>query len=150
MLAIIRAGEAFEITLDFDNPNNQPNTFVTHPDRFGFLAHRGERLSGIQTRSFIWVPLGSRHSFSALCIALEEYGRVPEGQWLAAFRECQLDGNDLAIADRGWEDQHQQRYYPCRRSGSTLFLMEDTVQDERRKILWLVEVSEPSAPARSL
>ena len=97
----------FELTLDFDAPENQPLEMVRldgyNPEGWKFT---GKKLSGIQIRRFKLVRVGHCLNLDEVRLKLAQYGReVPEGQWRQAFKAAypNPDGNGpIGFADPSW------------------------------------------------
>lgn len=80
-------GTEFELTLDFDAPENQLDEILRaegyYPDGRRFT---GQKRSGVQTRRFKLVRVGDCRNLSEVRKKLAQYGDIPEGQWREAFK----------------------------------------------------------------
>ena len=138
-------GEVFELTLDGDDPKNDPLEMVRSDGyHSGAWKHRGKRISGVQTRQFWLACVGLCANLDEVREKLKEHGKIPQGQWREAFKAKypRPDGNGpIGIADPSWVDPDGDAYYPSVDSfGCSLFRWagHDKGEDWR----WLVEVSE--------
>jgi len=139
-------GEIFELTLDADDPLADPIWMVRKDGDIYEDAERwsftGTRLVGIHTRRFKLVDIGYQLSFDAVRSALEEYGRIPEGQWRHAFevRYRKAHGGLVGFADSSWVDSESATRFPYFFGiGNTRFNW--TLRDFHDRWLWVVEVS---------
>lgn len=102
--AVPAVGEAFELTLDGDAPENQPLQIVRDCGYTGKWRHNGRTVQGKQTRRFKLAQVGYQPNLDGVKSAFPTSGSV-EGQWIKAFKAAypQPDGNGpIGIADASW------------------------------------------------
>ena len=111
-------GEAFELTLDGDAPENQPLQIVRD---WGYDSskwrHKGPKVKGKHTQRYQLVRAGYMYqsNLDEAKAALPGSGTVVEGQWINAFNAAypQPDGNGPAgIADASWLDPNGVPCFP--------------------------------------
>ena len=136
-------GEVFELTLDFDAPENDPVQMV-RADGYSNSEkwkHAGTKPAGVQTRRFKLVEIGYQPSFDEVKAALAKHGPTPEGQWRNALKEKfpSPPGRPVGIADASWVAPDGNAYFPCvSGDGSSVFYW--AARDFGEVWLWLVEV----------
>lgn len=109
-------GEVFELTLDGDDPANDPIEMVRQ-DGHGESQKwefRGRRVVGVQIRHFKLVQIGYQPNFEAVLRELGMHGTIPEGQWREAFKvNYETDGKGpVGIADSFWVDPDGDANFP--------------------------------------
>ena len=116
-----KVGEIFELTLDGDAPENQPLEMLPRSCyHLGQWEHHGSVVKGKHTRRFKIVELDYCRNFKKVLQKLAAHGKVPEGQWLQAFkhRHPRLElGEEVSIADASWADWTGPTYFPFLDSG---------------------------------
>ena len=142
-----KEGEAFELTLDGDAPENAPLEVVRS---FGYdptgWSHNGPTVTGKQTRQFMLVGIGYQPNLAAAKSALEaKYGPTPEGQWMKAFKDAYPEANGVnpvGVADASWVLPNGCAYFPFVSSGGKPYFRW-TVSYLVEGWLWLVPAPAP-------
>lgn len=95
--------ESFELTLDADNPQNQPLALILSCRSVvpvGHYKYEGPVIKGVMTRSFRFVEVEGSNTVQGLREAISVYGRIPEMQWCGALKGHFPKGvRSLSIAD---------------------------------------------------
>jgi hypothetical protein len=111
-----RAGEVFELTLDFDAPANDAMEMV---EEFGYnstgWSYVGAKVTGRQTRRFKLVQIGYCSNTEKVRAKTAALGATPEGQWINAFKVAYPvpDGQGpIGIADDSWISANGRANYP--------------------------------------
>ena len=137
--------EIFQLTLDFDAPENQPLEMVCHDrrDRHGW-THNGPKVVGAQTRKFTWVYIGYCRTFDEVKQKLRRRGKTPEGQWCQAVKATfQHDAKyHRGIADASWSDSDGNIAFPRVDAFGEVSFPAMTDNDFSGDYRWLVEVLE--------
>lgn len=134
--------EVFELTLDGDDPNNDP---IVMAQRDGYeFTHVGKKVVGVQTGRFMLVRSGYRPYFDELRQSIETFGAIPEGQWREAFKakfpHPHGKQRPVAVADASWRGSADTAYYPwIDRRGKSGF--HGTEYDLSEEWFWLVRLS---------
>ncbi|MFY9462741.1 MAG: hypothetical protein WAP52_00965 [Candidatus Sungiibacteriota bacterium] len=142
-------GEVFELTIDGDAQENDPmnRTFLIYEHTAVMpWRHIGKKVSGVQTRQFKLVPLGTiDEPLSGVIEKLQSYGRIPEGQWRNAFKRTypRADGRrTICIADPSWIDPRRGRHcYPGIYSNGDMLLNAADYPYHDDSCRWLIDVS---------
>jgi hypothetical protein len=109
-------GEVFELTLDFDAPENEVMEMV---EEFGYnsagWSHVGAKVTGQKTRRFKLVQVGYCSNTDKVRSKTAALGATPEGQWINAFKAAYPvpDGQGpIGIADDSWIGANGRGNYP--------------------------------------
>ena len=110
-------GEEFELTLDGDDPANDPIEMVrrdgySSPEKW---EHKGERILGKQTRRFKFVGVGFCRNLDEVWQKLAVYGEIPEGQWREAYKKTKYRvayGRPVGVADPSWVNPSGRASFP--------------------------------------
>lgn len=98
-----KVGEVFELTLNGDDPDNQPSAMVAAcQEDPSVWTHKGPTVTRTVTKRFKLVKVGSCNTFKELKERLQAHGTIPESQWLKVFttRFTRHDHDDgVAVAD---------------------------------------------------
>lgn len=115
-----KVGERFTLTLKANEANNTPLGIVKE---WGYSKrgwkHRGEVLTGEQTKEFMLVEVGYQSNIDAVKRAIEMlYGIPPKqhkGQWKQAYlAEYEPNStNHIGIADNSWVTPDGNHVFPC-------------------------------------
>lgn len=141
-----KVGEEFELTLNFDDPDNDPtqmvyaDAFFSSPEKCKF---KRSRTHGTHTSRFKLVRVGHCYNIEVVQNKIGKYGKIPEGEWVQAFRAkfSETDGNGpVGVADPSWVVPGGGRVsFPCVDStGLLYFFWSDADYDGDWR--WLVEV----------
>jgi hypothetical protein len=110
--------EEFELTLDGNDPRNQPLAMVSGDvhDSEKDWRHDGPTVTGNQTRKFRLVQVGYCSHWDELRQKLRDKGTIPEGQWRQAFLQA-FPGHDgqgpVGVADASWVHPYGAASFPC-------------------------------------
>ncbi|TSC75531.1 MAG: hypothetical protein G01um101430_373 [Parcubacteria group bacterium Gr01-1014_30] len=112
-------GEAFELTIDFDAPENQPLEMLKrdsyNPEGWNYT---GKKVTGKHTRRFKLVQVGYSVTFAPFAEVRQKivsHGEVPEGQWRQAFKATYPihDGKGAVnVLDSSWVDSNGEARFP--------------------------------------
>lgn len=140
--------EVFKMTLNFDDPENQPIRMIRRseghaaPEQYTFV---GRNMTGVQTGRFMWVASGKQPNLAAVRVAIAPYGSIPDGRWLkavaATFEPDFRDTLRRGIADPSWLLHGQHACFPMQHCYGllTVRLADLDVEGYTR---WLIQVSE--------
>lgn len=140
-------GVVFEMTLDGNDPANDPLQGMVAGHGFsGKWKHKGPKVNGKQTGTFVWVTVGYQPNLKAVRTAClvktkDKGGKIPEGQWREeVMRHYQNNGVPRGIADPSWQSPDGDVFFPCVvEDGNPDFGWAGRVRLE--DWLWLVKVS---------
>lgn len=134
-------GEAFELTLDGNAPENQPLEMVRRDGYSGDWKHKGPIVKGPETRQFKLVSVGYCANWAELTRKLAKQGEIPAGQWREAFKKKYPKhdgGGPIGVPDASWTLPDGDAYFPYVASdGMPSFIWAGDWFDWWR---WLVEV----------
>jgi hypothetical protein len=111
-----KEGEVFQLTLDFDAPENEPMEMV---EEFGYNSagwtYVGAKVTGQYTRQFKLVSPGYCSNTDKVRAKTAEFGATPAGQWINSFKKAYPipDGQGpIGIADDSWIGANGRANYP--------------------------------------
>lgn len=110
-------GEEFELTLNGDDPANDPIEMVrrdgySEPHKW---QYEGTRVVGKQTRRLKLVAVGYCRNLDEVRQKLAVHGEIPEGQWREAYKVKYRGGcgRPVGIAAASWVSPRGRASFPC-------------------------------------
>ena len=118
-------GEVFKLSFDGRLPENLPLVVFGEDERITDdedrkLVHSGPIVTGAETRRFMLVRVGRCDNLDEVKARLAAHGKIPEGQWMHAFRTAYPIGDEhgpVGVADDSWRITPQLSTYFPRESG---------------------------------
>lgn len=110
--------QVFELTFNGKSPEvGSPAMRESYGYNLEVRPHNGKAAALYQeTRKFKLVSVGRCANWEELTTKLATHGRIPEGEWLEAFKAVYSEHDDngpVGVADASWVDPDERAHFPC-------------------------------------
>jgi hypothetical protein len=141
---IPNVGEAFQMTLNGEDPTNNPIAMIRSDGYYDQWSYIGQKITGVVTAHFklisaknVWVV--------EIIEEIKQHGKIPSGQWRQAFTkqfpEWRSAYKYIGFPDCSWKnDENDTKLFPYlgKHGGSGLAR---SISSADSDWLWLVEIS---------